>query len=1086
MDDDNIMFVNMYDKYSRKALVELNALNTRTSRVKKAYVDKRVKGWSYKNPLKDKYVKPFKMARARVEFSDHFECSKTVKANKRQEILYKHHVNRSKVNYWGKERTRFLLNLGRRRMDGYSQSPNWTYQWVMWSISPPFNKQEYPFPLARPSSTHCHESYDDAAKEFKDTVKSWSNQYGDGRIVRYELLKRYTPPALVGQAGKSFQQAEKTWLRKSPNTKTLCGIAAYLICKNAHKKLVQYLEDAKNGYDRTVLAEDTSQLHKRLKKKYPHIKDDYADETTLRLLAEHGKCNIWVYDNLFNLKWKFEGSPKSRNTTKRPPIELYLARGHFQALLRWKDIHTYGYTKETQEAKDQAKKEEKQNEDKIIKTKVYPKDRRTTKLASWDLEASPDVSGYFRTWALGFAWLEKETTMRYKKWFKMTCISEWLDYLYDNRETFNGYYLYAHNGGKFDFSLIMKEALLTHPKWLINTSNKTAIEQNASWISVVMETKVDNKKYSITFRDSSKLFPEALAKVTKDFDVTHKKLPETVNHKQIAHFMRESNFNVDALLVKFPQIKKYLKHDCLGLLEVVDSFSKVVWEVTFKRGKKKMKRKGKVEYKDYAGGLDLVQLLTGATLAKKTFFLKYYDMYKFPLYSLSTRKDKFIRNSYLGGRTEVLYKQGRVDGDKFYYLDFTSLYPFCASDNELPYGEPQQMDASNWQLHGSKTSDWTPDQRKQFDSFYGFVKVKVRTKNANIVPLHGVKHMKKLLFPVMDNWIDTTLFSEEIKKGLQLDQYEYIIGDAIGFKKTLLLKDYMIDGFQRKADAKTKGLTCLAQIWKIIINSGYGWLGLRTMDRDGVEIFEKGSPLSLLDVKNLISEADIGNYTIQRKKKNLPIEDFNVAVASAITSYARMRLFDLIHAIHAEGGRVFYTDTDSIICDVDILNTPHLQKEFMPDKTGDALGSLKNECNEQLEKAMNKAKGKRKETLKADYDYHMEHEKGSMYYDKLITYQAKFYSIHKTLHSGEVLDISKCKGYKPDELNSDTNLSYEMFEADDTLIQVPQDQFLVPKSGMVNESDSWGVKLKGITKTYNRNYKKGIVDETRRISPIRI
>ena len=61
-----------------------------------------------------------------------------------------------------------------------------------------------------------------------------------------------------------------------------------------------------------------------------------------------------------------------------------------------------------------------------------------------------------------------------------------------------------------------------------------------------------------------------------------------------------------------------------------------------------------------------------------------------------------------------------------------------------------------------------------------------------------------------------------------------------------------------------------------------------------------------------------------------------------------------------------------------------------------------------------------------------------------------------------------------------------MFESKDTLVQVPQDQFLVPKSGMVNESDSWGVKLKGITKTYNRNYKKGIVDETRRISPIRI
>ena len=1082
MEDDIMTFVDMSDKYSRRALLEINGMNHRTWSVKRTYVDKRHKGWRHKNPLKEKYVRSFKKARARIEFNDHFDCSTSIKANKRKEITYKHDVAKSKQFFTSRQ----IMDLGRRRMDGYTSAPSWTFQWVMWSISPPFHKQEHPFPLARPVSTHGHELYEDACQEFKTTIKNWANEYMDGRIVRYELIKRYTPPALVGQAGKSFQQAEKTWLRKSPNTKTLCGIASYLICKNAPKKLQQYLEDVKNGYDRTILATDTAEQHKRLKKKYPQINDHYADETTLRLLAEHGKRDIWVYDNLFNIKWKFEGSPKSRNTAKKPPIELYLARGHFQALLRWKDIEAYGYTKEEQEEKAKQKQEEKENTDKIITTKVFPKEQRTTKLASWDLEASPDDTGSFRTWALGFAWFDKPNTIKYKKWFKMTCISEWLDFLYDNRETFNGFYLYAHNGGKFDFSLIMKEALLTHPKWRINTSNKMAIEQNASWISVVMETKVDGKRYSITFRDSSKLFPETLAKVTKDFKVKHQKLPETVNHKEIAHFMRANDFDVDALLLKFPQIRKYLKHDCLGLLEVVNSFSKVVWEVSFKKGYKKIKRRGKVEYKPYSGGLDLVQLLTGATLAKKTFFLKYYKQYEFPLYSLSPKKDKFIRDSYLGGRTEVLYKQGKVDGNRFYYLDFTSLYPFCASANELPYGEPQEKNASNWNLHGSNTSEWTPDQHKEFEAFYGFVQVKVRTKNDSIVPLHGVKHNKKLLFPVMDNWIDTTLFSEEIKKGLSLNQYEYIIGDGIGFEKAFILRDYMIDGFKRKAEAKEKGLNCLAQIWKIIINSGYGWLGLRTKDRDGVEIFERGSPLSLLDVKNLISEADIGNYTIQRKKKDLPIEDFNVAVASAITSYARMRLFDLIHAIHTEGGRVFYCDTDSIICDVDILNTPHLQKEFMPDKTGDALGSLKNECNEQLEKAMKKAKGKRREALTADYEHHMKHEKGSLYYDKLITYQAKFYSVQKTLHSGEVLDISKCKGYKPDELNSNTNLSYEMFEADDTLIQVPQDQFLVPKSGMVNESNSWGVQLKGITKTYNRNYKKGIVDQHKKIAPIRI
>ena len=61
---------------------------------------------------------------------------------------------------------------------------------------------------------------------------------------------------------------------------------------------------------------------------------------------------------------------------------------------------------EEQEEKAKQKQEEKENTDKIITTKVFPKEQRTTKLASWDLEASPDDTGSFRTWALGFAWFE--------------------------------------------------------------------------------------------------------------------------------------------------------------------------------------------------------------------------------------------------------------------------------------------------------------------------------------------------------------------------------------------------------------------------------------------------------------------------------------------------------------------------------------------------------------------------------------------------------------------------------------------------------------------------------------------------------
>ena len=84
--------------------------------------------------------------------------------------------------------------------------------------------------------------------------------------------------------------------------------------------------------------------------------------------------------------------------------------------------------------------------------------------------------------------------------------------------------------------------------------------------------------------------------------------------------------------------------------------------------------------------------------------------------------------------------------------------------------------------------------------------------------------------------------------------------------------------------------------------------------------------------------------------KDLDVNDYNVGVASAITSYARMRLWTLIDDIESKGYKVFYCDTDSIITDCHLSKEPGLQAEYCPDKTGDALGSLKNECLDKIKK----------------------------------------------------------------------------------------------------------------------------------------
>jgi hypothetical protein len=73
-------------------------------------------------------------------------------------------------------------------------------------------------------------------------------------------------------------------------------------------------------------------------------------------------------------------------------------------------------------------------------------------------------------------------------------------------------------------------------------------------------------------------------------------------------------------------------------------------------------------------GLNITKCLTGASISKKTFFNMYYKEQTNPVYSLDDTMDKYIRDFYYGGRTEI-FQIGKVKADKLYYYDFTSLYP---------------------------------------------------------------------------------------------------------------------------------------------------------------------------------------------------------------------------------------------------------------------------------------------------------------------------------------------------------------------------------------------------------------------------
>jgi len=73
---------------------------------------------------------------------------------------------------------------------------------------------------------------------------------------------------------------------------------------------------------------------------------------------------------------------------------------------------------------------------------------------------------------------------------------------------------------------------------------------------------------------------------------------------------------------------------------------------------------------------------------------------------------------------------------------------------------------------------------------------------------------------------------------------------------------------------------------------------------------------------------------------NVLLEDVNIAVASAITSYGRIHLHKLMNAVEQNNGTVYYVDTDSLITDLKLEETPSLKHLI-----GDKLGQLKSELD---------------------------------------------------------------------------------------------------------------------------------------------
>jgi hypothetical protein len=468
---------------------------------------------------------------------------------------------------------------------------------------------------------------------------------------------------------------------------------------------------------------------------------------------------------------------------------------------------------------------------------------------------------------------------------------ECFNYIYQNKDIYRN--IFVHNLGSFDGYFIYKHLCeYTNPQDV-----STIIDDHNKFIQIVwtgsygihLNHLKSIGKFKITFKDSFRIFPISLNDLCKQFDVKGKISEYDPIYNDLNIFNSE-NIN---LLNKF---KEYAIQDSVALLDALTKAQELY-------------------IKDYK--VDIATTLSAPSLSLKIFRTNFLNI-DIPI--LNKNDDNFIRYSYFGGATDF-YK---AHVKNLYYYDVNSLYPY-AMLKPMPY----------------KIKKFHNDLSKfKLDDFFGFCLVEVETPNT-LKPLLPYKDNNKTIYPI-GKW-SGVYFSEELK-ALTKYGYKFKLISGYEFYHTYPFKDY-IDHFFTK---KKKSTGSLRYIAKLHLNMLYGIFGrkinlIETVNVNNEDIINYAATHIIRgiikindDMSTLLLDTNINHDILlglnsilkTNIKNNFHFVKSNVAIASAITSYARIYMMKF----KLDDGCV-YSDTDSLI------TTNKLSDEFL----GDDIGLFKDE-----------------------------------------------------------------------------------------------------------------------------------------------